>query len=785
MRLIITLSATLVTLLVGFTTWNLLPDNQVFSWIESSGNEYLIGSPSSTADRDSASFLGMTQYEAAIADLRSTVTGNYHVYASVGVLGQRLEVESDVSFPIFRQDYVSLEYFPARNLTLRAGRLFHSNEPDAYVLGADLAREMFGRAEDAVGRHVRLYSNQPGQLDRQVEIVGVLEPSPAQDPDHDPDSALVGNLSGLLERSSLYERVPLHLFMVLPHDEGAAEMSEVQAWSSGFMGAQAQVQQINALVDRRASTIESLNPRIGARRIIMLGFGLVISIAALLALYAHAFWRLLRRLQLLGIDKALGAPTGRLIRTMVLENVPWCVLGSAVGIAVIFQWHVWFPTVFLTTPPLIVLAVASLVPLVALSALAALVSRSLVTAAPMELIRGKVQGARVRPLMAMVYVGLALALAGGLAAFTVERLVEAEVAALESQYGFLLSLQAGNPVLDPRSEQAFESGEFRPVFTPQDAAELRSLRSVEGAALAQAIPNMEILTSHGRTTAMAMAADASYMGLMGLILAEGDSSGCVMTPGLATRLDTTIGDTVQLEGVSDKIDCRLTGILAPPAPLSDWLIEDLPELIAPPIDGLGLALPGYEGDTFASTRILLRPTRNSEGQDVLQWLEDTHPALKAELVPTAPKAADLLFNLAAQAQLFSLMSAFALTLSVWAIIGGFWALLDAERFKIALDRALGQTVGAIAKRWWQQLTYLGIASLTVGAVLGHFASIALYDALALDIPNLPLSNPQRLDPVAVIGASFLIIALSSLLSVAGHRWLTSRSTLELLKEGSI
>lgn len=207
-------------------------------------------------------------------------------------------------------------------------------------------------------------------------------------------------------------------------------------------------------------------------------------------------------------------------------------------------------------------------------------------------------------------------------------------------------------------------------------------------------------------------------------------------------------------------------------------------MITPPLDGIGLALPGNTATPFTSTRLLLKLSTREAEATVKAWLEAAHPAVDAEVVPTTPDVAAILGSLRLQARLFSLMGVLAVALCVWGIAGGFLALLDAERFKTALDRALGLSLDGLTRRWWLQMVAWSAVSATAGIAAGFFTARALYDALALDIPNLPQADRLVLEMRSVLLVALLLIALATSLSLTGRRWVARRSALQMLKEGA-
>lgn len=781
MALKLTLSTMLLSFLMGLVVWATQPTGKAFSWVESSEQDYLIGYlPSDYQELYVSASLRMGDYAGAIRALRSAVPGSYSVYAAIGRMGNRLVLSTGASFPIFQEQYVSEEYTAARNLRIQSGRLFNPDEGDEFVIGHALAKQVFGDPAQAVGQPVDIVGTRPL---RKATIVGVLAPSPAQDPDLDTDSALVGSLTTEIAASPLVATMPLHLVVRTVATDPEGTLTAIERWMGEYFGPSGRLMRANESTDRQAKIVE-LAPRIEARRRTFLAFGGALAVAALVALYAQSYWYLLRERQLLGVDKALGATRYRLALRLVTSQLPWGVLGSVAGLGGLWSLYDLIPDVFLTRPPLSVMGFAIGVPMVALFTLASLIGVPLVRAPAMELIRGKVQGGRIKPLLVLVYGGLAIALAGGLAATRVEENVRAEARALNDRFGLMYSLQAGNPVLDTRTERAFEGADFVPVFTTKDTEALVRLPGIESATLAQTVPQLTVSLDERQTTVMAVAADVTYLSFMGLLLAAGDGGACVLAPQVAEDLGARLGDTLALTGLTGSVPCRLSGILEEHNPLWSWLVTDLPDVITPPLDGIGLALPGNTAIPFRSTRVLLRLAIPDAEGSVRTWLEADHPGIGAEVVPTTPDVEGLLASLGLQARLFSLMAALAVVLCVWGIVGGFLALLDAEKFKTALDRALGLSLNGVTRRWWNQMIAWSTISATAGVAGGLLTTRALYDALALDIPNLPRVERLSLGLGSVGLVVLLLAALSTALSLTGRRWVARRSALQLLKEGA-
>lgn len=785
MRINIAVTSALLTLLTGIIVWSLQPTQKAFSWVELSNYDYLIGYIPGQSERPTGPFPTLGEYQAAIDAMTQAVGGRYYPYAAIGKMGRRLILQSGESYPLFREEYVSSGYFEARRVTAQYGRLLQSDEEHSVVLGYRLAREIFGDPSQAVGQLVTLETPNSSQSAEEVAIVGVLSPSPAQDPDIDTDDALIGSLEPELQADGLPSMLPLFL-QVSFHSQAEVQrvVPELNAWTKEYFGEYGDIATANSLVDRRQSYIESTLPKIAARRVTFVTFGIALAASALLVLYAQSYWYLLRRRQLLGVEKALGATRRHLALRLIGAQLPWGILGGLLGWVGLWSLYSILPRVFLMRPPVVVLGVSLLIPALALLVLAVAISLPILTQSAMSLLRGRAKGSRVRPLLWLVYGGLALALAGGLAASQVFSQVEQESGALKAQFGLMYTLQAGAAVIDDRVERAFEAGtDFAPIFSEADARDLEALEGVREAAMAQTIPNLTVTLDGVSAQLRAVAAGETYLDFMELQLAQGDATGCVLGSEAAEQLGAALGQTLVLAGLEGPIPCTVTGILGTPPELWSWLVQDLPELIAPPSDGLGLPLPDYTANPFRSIRILLKLGSPEAEQAVRDWQEANFPDVQAEVIPYTPDVETLLSSLRVQAQLFLLIALLAAALSTWGIIGGFLALLEAERFQIALDRALGLSLRHMTRRWWLQTLGLGFISAILGLGVGYLLTARLYNALALDIPNLPSREALVFSPEIVLAIVIALFILSAGLTFMASRWLKRQSSLTLLKEG--
>ncbi len=785
MRLNLTITAAALGLLAGVVVWALQPDYRAFSWTQTVDREYIVGLvPGQTgSEPGEAPAVSLLEYEAALAALENTIEGGYHAYATMGTMGRRAELSDGTSHPLFHESHVTPGYFAARGVEAQHGRLPEPHEVGVVVIGSSLARTLFGDPSTAVGETIQVGSAVSSES---VEIVGVLTPSPAQDGDVDVDEGLAGTLASYAQRSAwLMERTPLFLSVSFESPAEAERLAPAfVAWARDWFGPHGGFVSRVEVGSDALRGLQETGQRIGARRGTFIAFGLTLTLAALCALYAQSYFRLLRQRQLLGVEKALGATRGRLARQLVLAQTPWGAIGGLLAAAALFALHELFPSLFLTQPPRAALAASVALPVAALLLLSASVTVPLLRQSPMALLRGPVKGSRVRPILALVYLGLALALAGGLAGGQVYSQVRGEIDALDSQFGAMHTLQTGGAIIDTRLERSFEGGGLAAVFAPADAAALAALPGVRAATLSQPLPTLEVRHGDEQADLRATAADAGYLAFMGLTLSAGTNEGCAVTETAAAREGIAMGSVLTLAGLTGPITCPVTGMIEDPHELWPWLVVDLPELVVPPLDGLGLPLPGETGEPFRSIRVLLALDSAGAAAEVEAWLAANRPDVDAEFIPYTPDVERLLANLTVQAQLFLLIALVAAVLSVWGIVSGFLSLLEAERFKIALDRALGLTVRRMTARWWSRTLGLGLVSVALGFALAQLMTVRLYDALALDVADLPGRRALSLDATFLIGSLVVLLLLSSALTLIAAHWLKRRSTLSQLKEGA-
>lgn len=787
MRLNLAVAAAALGLLAGVVTWALQPGYKAFSWMETLELEYLVGLvPGSVpAGPGITPSVNQGQYAAALESLEASISGQYHAYASMGTMGNRIVLQDGASAPLFHEGYVTHGYYAARGVGVSHGRLPQPAELGVVVLGNQLARELFGDPAQAVGVRAALTSAFSSE---EVTIIGVLEPSPRQSPSVDVDEGLIGTLAHSHARNPhLFDLSPLFLSVdFASRDEAQRLLPHMTDWAQSFFGPEGSaVSRVQTASDEVRGSLAQTRQQVQARRVTFIGFGALLAAAALCALYAQAFFRLLRFRQRLGVEKALGATRTRLAVRLLSAELPWGLAGGLAALAVLMALPTLLPRMFLTPPPLVVLVTSVGVPVAALLLLSAVVSLPLLGRSAMTLIRGPVRDSRVRPILALVYAGLTLALGGGLVASQIRSQVNTEISALRAQFGQVFALQTGSVVVDQRLERAFESSSgLEHTFVQTDATALAQLPGVAGATISQPLPTLAVAIEGQTVRLKASAADGRYLRFMGLELAQGNASGCVVSSGASSAGGLELGSMLRLESIGGTLPCEVTGIMQDPHELWPWLVVDLPQLVVPPMDGLGVPLPGYTAQPFRSMRVLLRLDDAAAEAGVRRWLQSTHPTAGAELIPYTPDVEELLSRLRVQAELFQLIALLAAALSVWGIVAGFLALLEAERFKIALDRALGLTVRRLTLTWWWRTAALGLVSGAVDVALAQALTVRLYNALALDVASLPPVARLPIGLGLASAAAALLLLLSTFLAFVTARWLGRSSTLAQLKEGT-
>jgi hypothetical protein len=723
-----------LTVLTGLLYVMLQPSQHNFSWAEESELDFVVGIDPTTEESWASPAVTFQRYRDAVASLTENVHGDYLPYVLTSRTGRRLSLEGGTSFPLFRELYVDDGYLPARGLHARWGTLWLPDDSEAVLLGHRLAGQIFGDPSLAVGQTV--YLRTPGsavEAERRT-IVGVLASSSRQDPDLDPDTALVAPLFPKLEDE---EKTPLHLFIRFFQEEEARRVSTgMQDWSHYFFGPDGIFRSLNSLLPERGVTTDTLLSHVRARRQSLGAFGALLIAVALFGLAPAIYWSYRSEKTAMVSDVAFGASRARsalaLLQTYLLNSLA----GGVVGVVVLLSARLLLEDLRLpesrTTP-----IVAAGVPLLVLTWFAINV-RSLLMRPVLRQLGKAATPKRARILVSITCVGLTLALACSFTATQVFLRTRSERIQLESNFDNVYTLQTDATMIDLRAERGLETPRASsPVFTLEDGQALRTLPHVLAASVAQTLPSVPAMVSGSESTIRAVVADSSYLNLIALGLIEGDSSSCVLAEDRAEALRIDTGDTLYLG--SPPAPCLVSGIMSTPPPLWRWLMVDMPELVAPPTESLTQPVAGLDGP-FRSNRILLRIDAPEAVAAVQAWSVEHLPNAKLEILPLVPRARVLLAGLRAHAQLFLLLALIAGALAVSGVVIGCQTLVEAERSRILVDRALGLSLDELVKRWWISALALSAAATAAGTALAYAFSVSLYNALALSIPGLPLQE---------------------------------------------
>jgi|GEM_PF-6650335 len=789
---VVALTSLLLAVLLGAAAWTAWPSGRSLSWVQSLQAEFAVVA---RVDRSEGRPRLLNVKQKAVdtpvylARLRRTLGPAPLIYSLPG-RGVSVLVHEKRSWPGVDDVGFLGDYFRARELRPLYGRLPTPGRSDEGVIGFTLARQMTHEVRTLVGQRVQL-----GETS--LTLVGVLAPSARQDEFADADRGVARELTASeLRRDPLWATLPMQFLIVAP----TREVTRVRDLTRDFVARQlpshqfVDVQAANAADD----TLRTLQGRVDRRTWALAAFALVLGASGLFTLFAHALAALLRRRALLGVERALGATRAQQWRALLSEQLRLALPAAALGTAALWFLPKLAPTIFIGHPPLGVQLLALLGPAAALTLLTVMSGATTLKLSAYAMLRAAKPTERLGRLFALIYLGLALGLAGTLSALTVWHAVNAQANTLSREFTPLWSLETGSSGLDRRRSGAFDLQSVTPRLTVRDEAALKRLDGVDAAAVAQ---NIGGELRFGRRTVASpkgVAASASYFDVLGLRLSEGAPGGCVLNRRLLNVLGARVGSVITVPGVERPVACTVSGVLAPVDPLYPWLIQDYPDFVAPPLPGLGPSILNgngralYDTGEFRSTRVLLRLSPRTRPEAVEAAFTRTNPTLAGRfaLVPYAPNASQALSALKAQAQLFLVLAVLACALCVWGLAAGFFAILDASRFRLAVERAYGLSAARAAWSWWHQQTFLGVLSGFVAALAALALAKPMYDAFALDVPTadpftvLPEAGLLVPTPGTLALLALALATLSLALTWAGHRWLVRQPISTLLKEGA-
>jgi predicted permease len=241
-----------------------------------------------------------------------------HTQRDANLVPLILEGMAPYQAPLVNASIVTPEYFPVLGFTLQRGRLFNEadNEqmPMAVVVNEALAHTYWPQ-QDAIGQHLKL-SPRAASF---ATVVGVVANARTES---------IDNTKVPQVYASMYQRREKHLAIFL---RGSLDISAVPA----------QVRQQVQAVDQslpvfRAETLtQSVSSSLAERRFSMemvALFALTALLLASLGIYGVISYIVNERTHEIGIQLALGAQRGRIIKMVVREGLSLAITGAAVGL---------------------------------------------------------------------------------------------------------------------------------------------------------------------------------------------------------------------------------------------------------------------------------------------------------------------------------------------------------------------------------------------------------------------------------------------------------------------
>ncbi|GGL20053.1 ABC transporter permease [Deinococcus radiotolerans] len=784
------LACTLLALVVGVSAWLAWPTGRAYSYLNDPRTVYqLTKNPDLAAlkagVRPSAVRYPVTE---TIGALQAHFGNRAWVYAMpTGSMQESVRLGDRTARKL--GFVAALGHYPeARHLTLLAGRDARPNTAEI-VLTETAARQLIDPPSALVGQVVILNEDVSPEP---LTVVGIVSPSPWrgwQDPDEGGYRRLDPNAPGLDElTTSLIDFQTVPLSVVFNEEPSASDV----AWLTAYQRERLPGLDLVPPPGDTAGTA-LLRARLHDRQVALPTLAAVLVGSGLLSLCTLTLSRLLRRRSLLGVDLALGGRRVHLLGGLLGRTLLPALLGSVLGAALVTRLPDLLPGTVFSPAPREVLLLALLTAPLTLTLLTLLIGLGVLRAPALELLRGSRPGQFVTPLLLGLGLALTLALGGVFSALGVRERLDAQAGRVKSEFGRVLEISStGNP----DSRRGVSSRVTMRRMDAADVAALATHPAVEAVGVGERINGNLTVKGKDIFIGRMVTGDPALLKVLDVRLVEGQSGGCLFSTSLAAEQGLRVGDTVTVPGRQGvTLPCPVTGLYAPPDPLKIFVMADYPEVIVPsqtgllpqqgPLPGQEGTVPEFTGGPLKTTTLLLRlnqdPTPQVTGQ-LQAVLQAREPGLVFQLRPYTPSIDRLLASLRTQSQLFLTLAAVAGAVNVLGLLGGFLAYLDATRFRIALDRAQGLTLGQLTRRWARGGLTLGAAATLGALLLATRLTPPLYNAFSLDAPTtlenslLPSAVPTLPGPLTLLlGAGALTL---------GRRWLARQSLTDLLKAGS-
>jgi predicted permease len=274
-----------------------------------------------------------------------------------GMIQRGREIQTDGHTLDAQYNVVTPDYFQTLNIPLLQGRAFQHSDTDHVVILDQTAATKLWPSASAVGRHIRLASEEAGKPADDEEVIGV-----------------VGNIQERLIGGGLqaHAYIPLgrqyeanmqvHLKVSPQANILPAVREEIRAVDERLP-----LLTLKTLRDHLDSSFDIWIVRTGATMLAI--FGVVALLLAVIGLYGVKAYTVARRTREIGIRMALGASSGDALNMILREGMMVTLVGVGVGFVLalilgkllsgfLYQVHAVEPLVLLSAP--LVLTVVSL-----------------------------------------------------------------------------------------------------------------------------------------------------------------------------------------------------------------------------------------------------------------------------------------------------------------------------------------------------------------------------------------------------------------------------------------
>jgi len=675
------------------------------------------------------------------------------VYAHVRRHGRHATSDAFVGTAPLVEAYVTPAFFRARGLDVSHGRLLIEGVEDEVLVGAALARDLFGSPASAVGADVAVQNIERGVTVQHLRVVGVLQTSPYRDPRLDVDWHIVADLSAQVAREPIaVGGMPPALFISFPKDAPPAVLDDVQGAVQSTLGNGIEVLPINEAEIGRWR--EAGAATAGARVMLRTGVLASAAIATALALVAAALQLrpVAERLALQDLEMAYGsdgvAASSRALRHAVAPGLGGMITGAIVSAALlqIRDGRV------LEQSATAIAAAAGLTAAVLVASW--LVARSIVQRTWKRRLHSEWADESVQPhvtilllpalvlsLSAAVAAGHALALSAGLMsdfAQSIERAILVTATPLQTEY---------------RPRREFVPRWSASTLTDMDLVAIGALPSVQAVEPANFIADARIEGPDGRALLGTVASYGRHFAdLVGGLPSE--EGVCRVTADVAERLHLSAGAVITLVSSHRDVTCRIDEIVAP-LPLH-WLTAFglLPHVTAP--RGAAAHLLPIEAVEGRHSSVLVILHQGASAAELLGWLRANGNADALAAIPLAGTLRSTLERLMLDVVVLVLLSCLSGTLVASSYLRSAASWRRGRRPALTLLRVYGASRLQVLRASGLHSTSVSLAAMLFGVVTGYWVGPVIFGVTA---HNIGFYTDERWLPLvllAAVGAAIVI-----------------------------